>query len=176
MIKSIRFPFLVLAVTAALSSAGFAQEARTGAVDFENDLIPVFTRFGCNAGTCHGAAIGRGGFKLSLFGGNPRADYGAVARQVEGSRINLARPEQSLIILKPTESITHGGGVKGGQVLGSSDLLGESPKDNPITPADLATTVYTLLGIDTNRELHTADGRPVRVGRDGARVITELIG
>ena len=69
-----------------------------------------------------------------------------------------------------------GGGVKGGQVLGSSDLLGESPKDNPVTPADLATTVYTLLGIDPNRELHTADGRPVRVGRDTARVITELMG
>jgi len=69
-----------------------------------------------------------------------------------------------------------GGGVKGGQVIGSSDLLGESPKDNPVTPADLATTIYTLLGIDPGRELHTADGRPVRVGRDGARVIEELIG
>ncbi len=69
-----------------------------------------------------------------------------------------------------------GGGVKGGQVIGSSDLLGESPKDNPVTPADLATTIYTLLGIDPNRELHTADGRPVRVARDGARVIEGLIG
>ena len=121
--KSIRFPLIVLALTAALGSAGFAQEARTGAVDFENDLIPVFTRFGCNAGACHGAAIGRGGFKLSLFGGNPRADYDAVARQVEGSRINLARPEQSLIILKPTESITHGGGERFGLDHDSTKLL-----------------------------------------------------
>ena len=117
----IRFPFIVLAVLAVLGSVGFAQESRSGAetvtpdtgpVDFENDLIPVFTRFGCNAGACHGAAIGRGGFKLSLFGGNPRADFDAVVRQVEGSRINLARPEQSLVILKPTESITHGGGER----------------------------------------------------------------
>ena len=69
-----------------------------------------------------------------------------------------------------------GGGVKGGQVIGSSDLLGEPPKDNPVTPADLAATIYTLLGIDPNRELHTADGRPVRVARDGARVIEGLIG
>ncbi len=69
-----------------------------------------------------------------------------------------------------------GGGVKGGQVIGSSDSLGESPKDSPVTPADLATTIYTLLGIDPNRELHTADGRPVRVAQDGARVVEGLIG
>ncbi len=69
-----------------------------------------------------------------------------------------------------------GGGVKGGQVIGSSDLLGESPKDSPVTPADLAATIYTLLGIDPNRELRTADGRPVRVARDGARVVEGLIG
>jgi hypothetical protein len=113
----IRLPFIVLAVSTVIGSAGLGQESRSTAkqiapVDFENDLIPVFTRFGCNAGACHGSAIGRGGFKLSLFGGNPRADFDAVVRQVEGSRINLARPEQSLVILKPTESITHGGGER----------------------------------------------------------------
>ena len=130
--QSIRSPFLVLAVLAVLGSVGFAQESRsrvkntapeTGTVDFENDLIPVFTRYGCNAGACHGAAIGRGGFKLSLFGGNPRADFDAIVRQVEGSRINLARPEQSLVILKPTESITHGGGERFGLDHDSTKLL-----------------------------------------------------
>nr|ADI19491.1 hypothetical protein [uncultured Planctomycetales bacterium HF0500_40D21]ADI22998.1 hypothetical protein [uncultured Planctomycetales bacterium HF0500_40D21] len=130
--QSIRSPFLVLAILAVLGSVGFAQESRsrvkntapeTGTVDFENDLIPVFTRYGCNAGACHGAAIGRGGFKLSLFGGNPRADFDAIVRQVEGSRINLARPEQSLIILKPTESITHGGGERFGLDHDSTKLL-----------------------------------------------------
>ena len=53
-------------------------------VDFENDLIPIFTKFGCNAGACHGAAAGRGEFKLSLFGGNPQADYEAIVRQLAG--------------------------------------------------------------------------------------------
>lgn len=115
--RSIRFPFIVLVASTFFGSAGLAQERRPGAkrtaaVDFENDLIPVFTKFGCNAGACHGAAIGRGGFKLSLFGGNPRADFDAVVRQLEGSRINLAHPEQSLVILKPTESLTHGGGQR----------------------------------------------------------------
>ena len=68
-----------------------------------------------------------------------------------------------------------GGGVKGGQIIGSSDSLGESPKDRPVSPADLAATIYTLLGIDPNLKLHTADGRPVRVAPDGSRVVSELI-
>jgi uncharacterized protein (DUF1501 family) len=68
-----------------------------------------------------------------------------------------------------------GGGVRGGQVIGSSDAVGESPKDRPITPADLAATIYTLLGVDPGMELHTADGRPVRVNQEG-KVITELAG
>ncbi len=69
-----------------------------------------------------------------------------------------------------------GGGVRGGQVIGSSDALGELPKDNPVTPSDLAATIYTLLGVDPARELHTSDGRPVRIAPDGAKVIRELIG
>ena len=79
-------------------------------VDFENDLIPIFTKFGCNAGACHGSAAGRGEFKLSLFGGNPQADYEAIVRQLAGRRINLMHPEQSLVILKPTAQTSHGGG------------------------------------------------------------------
>ncbi|MDE0086371.1 MAG: DUF1549 domain-containing protein, partial [Candidatus Poribacteria bacterium] len=79
-------------------------------VDFENDLIPIFTKFGCNAGACHGSAAGRGEFKLSLFGGNPQSDYEAIVRQLAGRRINLMHPEQSLVILKPTAQTSHGGG------------------------------------------------------------------
>ena len=79
-------------------------------IDFENDLIPVFTKFGCNAGACHGSAAGRGEFKLSLFGGNPQSDYVAIVRQISGRRINLMFPDKSLVILKPTAQTTHGGG------------------------------------------------------------------
>lgn len=68
-----------------------------------------------------------------------------------------------------------GGGVPGGQVIGASDATGESPKDRPVTPADLAATIFTLLGIDPQQLLHTADGRPVHISRDG-RVVKELIG
>jgi hypothetical protein len=67
-----------------------------------------------------------------------------------------------------------GGGVPGGQVLGASDATGESPASHPVTPADLAATIYTLLGIDPGAKLQTADGRPVEINRDG-RVIKELL-
>ncbi|MAI74049.1 MAG: hypothetical protein CMM01_24560 [Rhodopirellula sp.] len=68
-----------------------------------------------------------------------------------------------------------GGGIAGGQVIGSSDSLGELPSDHPITPSDLAATIYTLLGVAPKHELHTRDGRPVRVAPDGAKVISELL-
>jgi len=68
-----------------------------------------------------------------------------------------------------------GGGVQGGQIIGSSDALGEFPKARPVTPSDLSATIYTLLGIDPSLELHTRDGRPVRVAPDGAKVVSEII-
>ncbi|HIF01077.1 MAG TPA: DUF1501 domain-containing protein, partial [Fuerstia sp.] len=50
-----------------------------------------------------------------------------------------------------------------------------SPKDRPVTPADLVSTIYTLLGLDPSTELRTSDGRPVRMGADTADVVTELL-
>ena len=95
---------VVASVCAATSHAGEQ-------VDFTNDLIPLFTKHGCNAGACHGAAIGRGGFKLSLYGGDAKSDYAAIVQQANGRRVNLAKPDKSLIVLKPAEYITHGGGT-----------------------------------------------------------------
>ena len=68
-----------------------------------------------------------------------------------------------------------GGGIRGGQVIGSSDGMGESPKDRPVTPADLAATIYTLLGIDPQTHLETLDGRPVKLSSNGIP-LSELIG
>ena len=67
-----------------------------------------------------------------------------------------------------------GGGVPGGQVIGRSDAVGESPVDRPVTPADLARSIYALLGIEGALEFRTADGRPVTVSKGG--LISELIG
>lgn len=72
-------------------------------------------------------------------------------------------------------AVMAGGGSAGGTVYGSSDFSGESPKDDPVTPADFAATIYTLLGIDPARELRTDDGRPVRVASPEAKVVKDLI-
>ena len=68
-----------------------------------------------------------------------------------------------------------GGGIKRGFVYGSSDDLAEYPKDAPVTPADLAATIYSLLGVNPSHELHTSDGRPVRVASDSATILSDLI-
>lgn len=81
-------------------------------IDFDTDIVPILSKAGCNGGACHGAAAGRGGFNLSLFGGDPAADYDAIVRQLEGRRINRADPSASLIVAKPTGMLDHGGDVR----------------------------------------------------------------
>ncbi|MCA9123130.1 MAG: DUF1553 domain-containing protein [Planctomycetales bacterium] len=81
-------------------------------VDFDTQVVPILTKAGCNAASCHGSAAGRGGFKLSLFGGNPAWDYDEIVHRLEGRRINLATPTSSLIMTKPTEQIAHEGGTR----------------------------------------------------------------
>ena len=81
-------------------------------VDFDTDVLPILTKAGCNAAACHGSAAGRGGFKLSLFGGDPGRDYDAIVHQFEGRRVNLADPGRSLLLLKPTGELDHEGGLR----------------------------------------------------------------
>ncbi len=81
------------------------------AIDFDTQVIPVLTRQGCNAGSCHGAAAGRGGFKLSLLGSSGARDYDAIVQQLEGRRVNLADPDKSLLLRKPSEQLGHEGGL-----------------------------------------------------------------
>jgi hypothetical protein len=68
-----------------------------------------------------------------------------------------------------------GGGIRGGRVVGASDSVGESPSERPVTPADLAATVYTLLGIDPAGTITTSDQRPVRVAPESGALISELV-
>jgi len=93
--------------------AGLVVSTQAGApVDFDTEIVPVLTHAGCNAGACHGAAIGRGGFKLSLYGSDPASDYRSLVLDWEGRRVNLAQADESLVFLKSTESIEHGGGAR----------------------------------------------------------------
>lgn len=82
------------------------------AVSFRNDVLPVFAKFGCNTGACHGALAGKGGFLLSLRGYNPEADYQSVAVQARGRRIEPNDPGRSLILTKPSGAVPHKGGLR----------------------------------------------------------------
>ncbi|MFM8494844.1 MAG: DUF1549 domain-containing protein [Planctomycetia bacterium] len=81
-------------------------------LSFRLDVLPVFMRNGCNAGSCHGAARGKDGFRLSLFGFDPAADYQRLTRELPGRRINRALPEESLLLTKSTNAAPHGGGAR----------------------------------------------------------------
>jgi hypothetical protein len=79
---------------------------------FRNHVLPVLTRIGCNSGACHGALAGKGGLKLSLRGYAPADDYFVLTRQALSRRVNRAEPARSLMLLKPTLALPHGGGLK----------------------------------------------------------------
>lgn len=79
---------------------------------FVNHVIPVLTRSGCNSGACHGALAGKGGLKLSLRGYDSPSDHFALTRQALSRRIDREVPEKSLLLLKPTMVIGHGGGMR----------------------------------------------------------------
>ena len=81
---------------------------------FRNNVIPVITKVGCNQGACHGALAGKNGFKLTLRGYDPEVDYDTLTRQSVGRRVSLADPAASLMLLKPTFTIPHGGGKRFG--------------------------------------------------------------
>lgn len=79
---------------------------------FRNHVIPLLTKAGCNSGACHGALAGKGGMKLSLRGYAPTDDHFVITRQALGRRVDKLEPARSLILTKPTQAITHGGGQK----------------------------------------------------------------
>ena len=81
-------------------------------ISFRLDVMPVFMKTGCNTGSCHGAARGKDGFRLSLFGFDPDGDYFRLTREIPGRRINLALPEESLLIEKTTGRVPHTGGKR----------------------------------------------------------------
>lgn len=86
--------------------------APAGGWSFRNHVIPVLTKLGCNSGACHGAAAGKNGFKLTLRGYDPEADFNVLTRQSLGRRVNKLEPAKSLLLLKPTMAIGHGGGKR----------------------------------------------------------------
>ncbi len=81
-------------------------------VNFPNQITPIFTKYGCNGGGCHGKSGGQNGFALSLLGFEPSEDYEYLVKEARGRRLFLAAPAQSLLLRKATAELPHGGGAR----------------------------------------------------------------
>ncbi|MSR32219.1 MAG: DUF1549 domain-containing protein [Gemmataceae bacterium] len=125
-------------------------------ISFKQDVMPTFMRAGCNQGGCHGAARGKDGFRLSLFGFDPDGDHYRLTRELNGRRINLALPAESLMIEKATGKVPHTGGQRytmGDQYITSMLrwLEAGAPADSP--------TVALPIGVDLFPKNAVMDGK-----------------
>ncbi len=133
----------------------------TQPINFANQIVPIFTKAGCNAGGCHGKSGGQNGFSLSLLGFEPQEDYEHLVKEGRGRRLSPASPENSLLILKGAAVLPHGGG-------GCFDLEGHDvalilrwiatgmPRGEETDPAVKAIEVYPksrLAGANTEQQI-----------------------
>lgn len=81
-------------------------------INFSNQIVPIFTKLGCNSGGCHGKASGQNGFKLSLLGFEPPEDFEYLVKEGRGRRLFPAAPDRSLLLQKGTNAVPHGGGQR----------------------------------------------------------------
>jgi hypothetical protein len=109
-------------------------------VGFREQVMPLISKAGCNAGACHASQYGKGGFKLSVFGYAPDEDYAAIVRAGMSRRVNFIDPGRSLVLLKPTLAVPHEGGHR--LTAGSVDyqmLKQWLARGAPPSPADAPT-------------------------------------
>src|SRR5262245_15225981 len=96
-----------------LTALCLPSEAAERPVSFVNDVMPVLTKAGCNVGVCHAkAGGGQNGFQLSLLGFEPPEDYEHLAKEGQSRRLFFAAPDRSLLLLKGSGQVPHGGGVR----------------------------------------------------------------
>ncbi|MBK5291724.1 MAG: DUF1553 domain-containing protein [Acidobacteriia bacterium] len=100
-----RYQGISAVTTALVQKAGTVLPA-----SFSGNILPILTKYGCSGGSCHGALNGKNGFKLSLFGYDPEADFQMITSAHEGRRLDRANAENSLLLRKPSFEVTHGGG------------------------------------------------------------------
>src|SRR5438270_7894460 len=109
---------LLLGAALALSPQGALEPVRLPdgntlrEVSFEKHVTSLLGKLGCNAASCHGSFQGRGGFRLSLFGHDSEMDYRALTHEVLGRRVNRNDPDYSLVLLKASGQVPHGGGKR----------------------------------------------------------------
>jgi hypothetical protein len=143
--------------------------------NFENDIIPLLSKFGCNSSGCHGKAEGQNGFKLSVFGFDPAADYAALTKEGRGRRVFAQAPEHSLLLGKMSGSVPHGGGRRIPKGSPAYDVVrgwitAGVPFGNPSDPKVMAIRLEPRecqLALGAQQQLrvvaHYSDGRDVDV-------------
>ena len=100
----------VIAPSVASAQVELPTGGRIEQVDFERHVMGLLSKTGCNAGSCHGSFQGKNGFRLSLRGYAPDQDYKWITREFDGRRLDPAKPEASLLLLKATAQAPHEGG------------------------------------------------------------------
>lgn len=130
---------------------------------FENDILPILSRFGCNSSGCHGKAEGQNGFKLSIFGFDPPADRLALLEEGRGRRIFPAAPEESLILKKASASMPHGGGLRIQRASPEYRTLRDwiaagAPEGDPAAPR-----VASIQLLPRERSMRTREAQQLRV-------------
>src|SRR5688572_5635900 len=120
--RTLRTTLLAVAACVSLPASHAAADeislpggAKLETVDFERHVMGLLSKAGCNSGSCHGSFQGKNGFRLSLFGYEPAFDHAALTRDNLGRRVDVLRPENSLLLLKATGAITHEGGMRFGK-------------------------------------------------------------
>ncbi|MCA1595554.1 MAG: DUF1549 domain-containing protein, partial [Chloroflexi bacterium] len=132
-------------------------------VSFTNDIVPLFTRIGCNQGACHGAAEGQNGFKLSLRGFDPDSDYDQIVKEADGRRVNKKQPLWSLILKKPSADVPHGGGLRLARGAPERELLKRWLLEGMPGP-DTKVALQSISVVPASRELAKAgDTQPLLV-------------
>ena len=132
-------------------------------VHFKNDIMPILSKLGCNSGGCHGKQSGQNGFKLSVFGFDPRADYNALVKEARGRRVSLAAPGGSLLVAKTSNTVAHGGGAR--TTSGSADhqLLSGWVAQGAPWGDDGAPQVTSVRVSPSQRILHTSSDQQLLV-------------
>ena len=147
-----------------------AKAAEDRPVAFSLDVMPVFSKSGCNSGSCHGSARGKDKFRLSLFGFDPQRDYFCLTREEVGRRINIARPDDALIIEKGCGRVTH----TGGKVFEKNSwqyntfiewLAAGAPNDPPKTPKVVDVEIRPMQAVLEGQRCHPAAHRPREIQR-----------
>ncbi len=140
---------------------------------FENDVIPILSKFGCNTSGCHGKAEGQNGFKLSVFGFDPEADHAALTQEGRGRRVFSSEPGQSLLLQKASGGLPHGGGVRIAKGTEEYALLAEWIAAGVPLGDKAAPTVASIHVSPRERVLSPRGQQPLRVVAtytDGRRV------